>query len=247
MKKTKGTEGTKPSTVVTQDRAANFVKPRPMVDQIYRELGRAIARGELPPGQVLKESELQKWFDVSRAPIREAIRLLEANGLVIVNAYKKKSVRQITYAYLKDIIPVVGLLEGYAAFLAAKRLTAEQIDTLRKTNKNMQFAYDQGSYDLCNELNFRFHKTYINAANNQAISTALRSINKGVIFLWVANFVYGTSDFIPLAISEHNMIIKEFVKRDSRRAEKAVRTHIIKGLERPIKEEAFDSNGLLVT
>jgi len=246
MKKKKSTEDTKRSTIVSQGRAADFLKPSSMVDQIYRDLGRSIAKGELPPGMILKETELQKWFGVSRAPIREAIRLLEANGLVVVDAYKKKFVRHVTREYLKEVIPVVALLEGHAAILAAKRLTVEQIDTLKNTNEKMQIAYDQGRYDLCSELNSLFHKTYINAANNQAIRTALRSINKGVIFLWVANFVYGTKDFVPLAISEHNMIIKEFVKRDSRRADEAVRTHIIKGLERPIKGEAFDSNGFLV-
>lgn len=246
MKKTISKENTKPFPIFSHGEAVDFSKPSSMVDQIYRDLGRAIARGELPPGMVLKEIELQKWFGVSRAPIREAIRLLEAGGLVVVDAYKKKSVRHITHEYLREVIPVVALLEGYAAILAAKRLTVEQIDTLKKTNEKMQIAYDQGRYDLCGELNSVFHKVYINAANNQAIKTALKSINKGVVFLWVAQFVYGTHDFIPLSINEHDMIIQEFVKRGSSRAEEVVRNHIIQGLERPIRMEAFDSNGFLV-
>lgn len=68
-----------------------FSKPKSMVDQIYDSIARAITTGDLEPGTRLVEQVLQNDFGVSRAPIREAIRLLEADGLVVVDAYKKST------------------------------------------------------------------------------------------------------------------------------------------------------------
>ena len=102
---------------------AEFRKPKSMVDQIYISLSNAITSGALDPGCRLVEQELQKDFGVSRAPIREAIRLLEADGLVVVDAYKKKHVRNLTREDLVDNIPVLACLESLAARLAAARIT----------------------------------------------------------------------------------------------------------------------------
>ena len=220
-----------------------FLKPQSMVNQIYKDLGRAIAKGDLPPGVLLKETELQKWFGVSRAPIREAIRMLQADDLVIIDAYKKKYVRKVTRSYLEDLIPLVACLEGYGASLAAKRLSDEQIDNLKKINKEMLNAYELKRYDLCPELNFDFHRIYIKAANNQVLSTDIRSLKKKIIWFWLTNVTYKRHEVIPLSITEHDLIIQEFLNRDSKKAEMAVRTHIVNILERSIRDADFDSEG----
>lgn len=81
-----------------------FEKPRSMVAQIHKAMSDAISKGVLKPGQPIKESDLQSWFNTSRAPIREAIRLLEADGMVIVDHYKRKYVRPITKQILSELI-----------------------------------------------------------------------------------------------------------------------------------------------
>ena len=100
--------------MVLSNENLDFHKPVPLVKQIYNSIAEAISQGNLQPGQLLKEVDLQKAFSVSRAPIREAIRLLEADGLVVVDAYKKKYVRNITYKYIQELIPVLSRLEGCA-------------------------------------------------------------------------------------------------------------------------------------
>ena len=115
-------------------------KPGSIVGQIYRSLCRAITDGFLKPGQLLKETELQDYFEVSKAPIREAIRLLEADRLVVVNAYRSKYVRKITRDDLLEIILVMACLEGCAARLTAGEINQEQIDAFRKINEDMKKA-----------------------------------------------------------------------------------------------------------
>lgn len=221
----------------------DFEKPRSMVDQIYKTLGRAIATGELAPGQVLKEVELQKAFHVSRAPIREAIRLLEADNLVIIDAYKKKYVRPITRQYFRDLMRVTGCLEGFAANLAVDHLTENDVDRLTKINEQMQEAYNLQKYDLCAELNFDFHRIYVKAAKNSVLIATIRSMNKSIIWFWLTNFYFKNRNFIPISISEHRKIIQEFVRRDRDKVEATVRSHVIGIIERSLKTAAFDSNG----
>ena len=238
MKELKDTEN-----AVKQIEAVDFSRPRSMVDQIYRDLGHSIAKGELLPGTLLKETELQEWFGVSRAPIREAIRLLEADGVVIVDAYKKKYIRHITQDYVQEVIPVVALLEGYGAALAARRLGDEEIDELKKINIAIESAYQQRRYNLCGELNFDFHRLYMKAANNKTLNNTIRSINKKVMWFFLANFVFKKREAILLTIKEHEIIIREFATHNSKRCEKAVKDHIINSLERSLKNISFDAQG----
>jgi DNA-binding GntR family transcriptional regulator len=123
-------------------------KPESMVIQIYKEITNAISKGILKPGQVLKEQELQRWFGVSRAPVREAIRLLEGDGILIVNSYKKKYIRHITRQDFKDISLLLACIEGFAASLASKTITANQIADLQRINREFENAFDQKKFDL---------------------------------------------------------------------------------------------------
>ena len=225
----------------------DFDRPRSMVYQIYKTLGRAIATGDMAPGQLLREEELQKAFKVSRAPIREAIRLLEADDLVTVDAFRKKYVRPVTRQYLQDIVPVMACLEGYAANLAAKHITKEQIDMLTKINEQMRDAVERKDYSLCAELNFNFHGIYVKAAPNEALLSTIRSIKKKIIWFWLTNFYFNDHKVIPISITEHSKIIQEFTKRDGNRAEAIVRKHILGMVERSLKSNYFDSEGLYIT
>ena len=82
--------------------ASYFSKPSSIVSQVYTNLRQAIIKGQLTPGQLLKEAEMQELFGVSRTTIREAVRLLEADNLVTIDAYKKKYVRLITHETSKQ-------------------------------------------------------------------------------------------------------------------------------------------------
>lgn len=151
-----------------------FTKPSSIVEQIHKSLLEAISNHELEPGTPLTEAQLQKWFGVSRAPIREAIRLLESEGLVVVNAFKKKYVRKYTSEEMLETFKVLGCLEGYAAAITATRITSEQIDFLEKNLERMQEAYSTGNLDVCSQINFEFHGTITRIAGNTVLKKIWR-------------------------------------------------------------------------
>jgi len=218
-------------------------KPVSMVDQIRKTLSDAIVNGKLSPGQLIKEKDLQKWFGVSRAPIREAIRLLEADELVVVDAYRKKYVRRITFEYLNDIIPIAACLEGFAARSALKFMTKKQLKLLEQINDNMEYAYTKKKYVECAKQNFTFHQTFIRTAQNKALRRAAKSATKPIIWFWITQIYFKQSTIILLSIKEHKAIIESFKNGNANETEQVVRNHILNILGRSIEGSKFDENG----
>ncbi|MBU1275518.1 MAG: GntR family transcriptional regulator [Proteobacteria bacterium] len=222
---------------------ADFSKPKSMVDQIYLSISKAITTGILEPGCRLVEQDLQKDFGVSRAPIREAIRLLEADGLVVVDAYTKKYVRNLTREDLTDNIPVLACLESLAAKLAAEKITPEQIEELEAINREIQHEFTAGNFAQCAALNFAFHRTFLKVADNKALRRAIRSIVKSTMWLWLTTQYYKNNTIIPSSIAEHGLILDAFKRKDTHLVENQVKEHIENVLDRFLKQSKFDTEG----
>lgn len=109
-----------------------------LVEQICEALTNAIIEGRLKPGQPLTEQSLQKEFGVSRTPIREALRILEAKGLVTVIPRKGAWVKQIEKKDIEETFPIRALLEGYAAKVAVERMTPDDLDRMRRHLDEME-------------------------------------------------------------------------------------------------------------
>ena len=195
------------------------------------------------PGQQLKEVELQKWFGVSRAPIREALRLLQGDGLIIMDDYKKRCVRKITKKDIEEIFPVMACLEGLAAGCAASKITTEQIDELTGISLKMVAAHKEKKYKLCTRLNYEFHSIIIKIVDNHALNRAMRSLTKGSIWLWITNCYYERDNSILLSIGEHNRIIAALSEGDSKKADQEARNHIDQVYYRSLGFAIFDNEG----
>jgi DNA-binding GntR family transcriptional regulator len=202
-----------------------FTKPSSVVEQIHRSLSEAILNHELKPGTALTEAQLQEWFGVSRAPIREAIRLLESEGLVVVNAFKKKYVRKYSKEEMREMYSVLGCLEGFAANLATSRITNEQIDFLEKNLEQMKEEYSKGNLDSCSQLNFEFHGTITRVAGNTVLKKNISNIVRGPGCYRLTRTFYQDPVLVLAYITDHARILTAFKERDPERVEKCVRDH----------------------
>src|SRR5208283_3952113 len=191
-----------------------FTKPFSVVEQIYKSLSDAILNQELQPGTPLTEMELQQWFGVSRAPIREAIRMLESEGLVVVNAFKKKYVRKITNEEWQEICTVLGCLEGFAAGIAAGLLSDEQLDKLGENIEPMKEEYEKGNMAACTQLTFEFHSSIIRAANNSVLKKTIASIMRGPGWYWLTRTYYQDPVLVLSSITDHSEILSALRARD---------------------------------
>lgn len=204
-----------------------FAKPSSIVQQIHKALSDAILNQELKPGAPITEMELQEWFGVSRAPIREAIRMLQSEGLVVVNAFKKKYVRRISKEELHEIYTVLGCLEGFAASLATSRLSDEQLNGLTANIEKMKQEFSNGDYKACTQLNFEFHREIIRAADNSVLKKTISSIMRGPGWYWLTRAYYQESGLVLSSIDDHSEILCALRVRDHEKAEKMVRNHFL--------------------
>ena len=185
-----------------------FSKPKSLVEQVRSKLGEAIIKGSLAPGMQLKEIELQDWFGVSRAPIREAMRLLQAEGLIEVDEYRKRCVRKIRSKDLNEIFPLMAMLEGYAARLAAQIISEDTIIEMVDINKKIKSSYELSNYEKCAKLNFEFHNKFINAAENDALKRAMRCTTKGSVWIWLTHIYFNKSDWIKCSVEDHDEVVE---------------------------------------
>ena len=112
----------------------------PLRDVVFNTLRQAILRGELKPGERLMEIQLANKLGVSRTPIREAIRKLELEGLVLVIPRKGAEVADIKEKSLRDVLEVRKALEELSVQLACEKITKEEIEELKEAAETFKKA-----------------------------------------------------------------------------------------------------------
>jgi len=190
------------------------------------ELRQAIARGEYRPGERLTEAALCERFKVSRTPIREAIRELEAEGLVTVTSNQGASVVKLTLEDLNNIYDMLIALEGTACGLASTRMSDEDITRLEDCHFRITQAATEKNYDLVFELNRQFHVIIVESTANPYLIQMRRLMSQ------LTNR-FGRFTFTPMVpgqliatLEEHPEVIEAIRKRNPGMAEFQGRRHM---------------------
>ena len=151
----------------------------PLRDVVFNTLRQAILRGELKPGERLMEIQLANKLGVSRTPIREAIRKLELEGLVLMIPRKGAEVADITEKSLRDVLEVRKALEELAVQLACEKITQEELEELEKAGENFKKVLNR-SKDITEvaEADGRFHDVIYMATDNQKLIHLLNKLRE---------------------------------------------------------------------
>ena len=151
----------------------------PLRDVVFNTLRQAILKGELEPGERLMEIQLADRLGVSRTPIREAIRKLELEGLVIMIPRKGAEVADITEKSLRDVLEVRKALEELAVQLACEKITQEELEELEKAGENFKKVLKR-SKDITEvaEADVRFHDVIYMATDNQKLIHLLNKLRE---------------------------------------------------------------------
>ena len=151
----------------------------PLRDVVFKTLRQAILKGELEPGERLMEIQLAERLGVSRTPIREAIRKLELEGLVIMIPRKGAEVADITEKSLRDVLEVRKALEELAVQLACEKITQEELEELEKAGENFKKVLKR-SKDITEvaEADVRFHDVIYMATDNHKLIHLLNKLRE---------------------------------------------------------------------
>ncbi|MCR4867623.1 MAG: GntR family transcriptional regulator [Lachnospiraceae bacterium] len=196
----------------------------PLRDVVFKTLRQAILTGELKPGERLMEIHLANKLGVSRTPIREAIRQLELEGLVIMVPRKGAQVASITEKSLTDVLEVRLALEKLAVELACKRISYEQKEMLKE--KMLEFEQLAGTDDasLIARADVAFHDAIFESTGNMRLGQMVNNLAEQM-YRYRFEYIKDSSGHEKL-VSEHRLIYDAIIRADIEEATKQISVHI---------------------
>ena len=187
----------------------------------------AIESGALPPGTRLREAELAERFHISRTPVREALKRLEAQGLVLHEPHHGAVVASLDYGQMTELYHMREVLEGTAAGLAATHATPTEVEILREMverDRNLiGGGLPEGPAALA-ATNRAFHRQVRLSARNRFLNTGLDNMRVSLALL--AGTTLAASNRGAESVEEHAAIVAAIEARDAAGAEAAARRHI---------------------
>ena len=209
---------------MTEDLKLNMDAYLPLRDVVFNTLREAILKGDLKPGERLMELQLAEQLGVSRTPIREAIRMLEQEGLAVTMPRRGAEVAKMTMKDMEDVLEIREALDELAARLACHRITEEQLGRL----KEAKAAFDQCtvSHDVKTiaEADVAFHDVIYEATCNPKLVSLLNNLREQ-IYRYRVEYIKDEKNH-PRLKKEHEAIYKAICNRNPAEAAQATDVHV---------------------
>lgn len=194
--------------------------------QATNAIREAIITGEYEPGEKLSEISLSEHYQISRTPIREALKQLEREGLVEIIPRVGSCVTKPTEKELEELFTLKEVLEGLAAGLLVEQGNTKAIEEVQNSVTQMEKAVQTLDHKLYVEANSTFHKVILEGADNSKLSFTLNLLLNQIGY---SRYVYLTIEApqrIEKSLQEHKAILKALLEGNPEEAEKAMRAHV---------------------
>jgi len=192
--------------------------------KVFKYIKNQIINGHYKPGESLVESKMAEELGVSRTPIREAIRLLELEGLVETIPNKGAVVLGISSKDVEDIYAIRCLVEGLAARWAAERMSAIDKKEMQKIMDLMDFYSQKGDLDELADLDNRFHQIIYEASGSKILNLTLGNLHQYVQIARLESLK--VPNRLDQTLAEHHAILNAFLEGNPDKAEAALSEHV---------------------
>lgn len=206
------------------DLRLNMDEYLPLREVVFKTLRNAIVHGEFEPGERLMEVTLAKRLGVSRTPVREAMRMLELEGLVVMIPRRGAEVARITEKDLSDALEIRVALEDLAAGLACKRIDDDGRARLRQVCDDFKRAVNSKVIPEIVDADVAFHNTIMDVTNNQRLINMAQSLREQV-YRYRVEYVKDFSYHDKL-VAEHEALMNAILDGDVDKAKEITRKHI---------------------
>lgn len=193
-------------------------------DEVAAQLREKIFAGELSPGTFLDEAQLAAQLNISRTPVREALKVLTVEGLVRHEPRRGCFVNEVTEQDLDEIFPVLALLEGRCALEAARNATDADLEALDALHQKLARHAKARRINDYYAANFAIHEAIIALARNRWLATAIADLRK-IVKLARLQQLHAPGR-LDQSLSEHLAVFAALKARDGEGAEAAMRTHL---------------------
>lgn len=197
----------------------------PLRDVVFHTLQEAILKGDLKPGERLMELQLAAELGVSRTPIREAIRMLQQEGLAVTIPRRGAEVARMTEKDMQDVLQIREALEVLAAQLACDKITQEQIGQMEEKLSAFEEAIQTKDVRLIAQTDIAFHDGLYAAADNQRLVKMLNPLREQ-IYRYRVEYLKDETGY-PRLIEEHRQIVRGLKNRDKEYVAQMVKKHVV--------------------
>ena len=207
--------------------SAMTLTPKALYEQVAEQLRQRIFQRELEPGSWIDELKIAEQMGISRTPLREAIKVLAAEGLVTMKVRRGAYVTEMSDKDLRDVYHLLALLESDAAAVVAGRATVQQLQALQTLHEELERSvHDRDQFFAVNE---RFHMQLLALADNRWRDQLVADLRK-VMKLNLHNSLLKQGR-IAESLQEHRTIMQALHARQPETARQALQAHFAHGLE----------------
>jgi DNA-binding GntR family transcriptional regulator len=205
---------------------ARPITQRALYEDVAERVRQLIFRGELAPGAWIDERALVARFGISRTPLREALKVLHAEGLVRLTPRRGSFVAsELTPQDLDEIFPLMALLEGLCALEAVRKATPEDVRRLEALHARLERHAVDGDLERYYEQNYAFHEAVQRLAANPWLSRTVSELRRFIRLLRGRQLrVRGR---LAASLAEHRRFIRALRRRDAEEAERVMRAHVM--------------------
>lgn len=209
---------------MTEDLKLNMNAYLPLRDVVFNTLREAILKGDLKPGERLMELQLAAQLGVSRTPIREAIRMLEQEGLAVTMPRKGAEVAKMTLKGMEDVLEVRAALDELASQLACERMTEAQMERLQARKADFEKSLATGNVKAIAEADVNFHDVIYEATGNPKLVNMLNNLREQ-IYRYRVEYLKDEKNY-PKLIEEHEAIYQALIQRNKEAARVSIGEHV---------------------
>lgn len=192
---------------------------------IYKQLARDIIHGQYVAGMRLDESMLAERFEVSRTPIREALKQLVISGLVVYRPNRGITVAHMSSEKLDQMFETIGVVEAECAYYAALRMTAEEKKKILSLHQDAKVALQQRDKESYDRHNIELHYTIIQGAHNPVLAEIVENLRNRVALFRSTQF--DSLERMHASFFEHEVIIDAILKNDAITAQREAKRHLM--------------------
>ncbi len=196
----------------------------PLRDVVFNTLREAILRGDLVPGERLMELQLAAKLGVSRTPIREAIRMLEQEGLAITIPRKGAIVAGMTEKDMQDVLEIREALEELSVQVACDKITDEEVAKLRENMENFETSLKSGDLKRMAEADVEFHDVIYQATDNPKLINMLNNLREQM-YRYRVEYLKNPSNHEQL-LREHEAIYRGIMAKDKDAVTEMIRKQV---------------------
>ena len=207
--------------------SAVTLTPRALYEEVAEQLRQRIFRRELEPGSWIDELKIAEEFGISRTPLREALKVLAAEGLVTMKVRRGAYVTEMSEKDLRDVYHLLSLLESDAAAVVAATASPTQLRELEALHAELEGA--AGERERFFAINERFHMRLLEMADNRWRSQMVADLRK-VMKLNRHNSLLKQGR-IEDSLAEHRAVMAALARRDGAGTAQAMQAHFAQGLE----------------